>query len=623
MSNVSDVSKNVSDVSKNVFGVTSSVLGQPWRWRGGVVPGGDLDGRGNDELLHHLFRARGASPDDFARLKAPTLRDWLPDPAIFQDMERAATRIADAIAAGEAIVIFGDYDVDGATSAAVLIRYLRAVGATVGHYIPDRLLEGYGPSADALVALKANGADLVVTVDCGTQGFEALAAARAAGLDVIVVDHHKAATALPLALALVNPNRLDESDAAAAHGHLAAVGVAFLLVVALNRCLRLRGVFTAGSEATRGVFTAGPEASRGVFIAGPEPKLTDLLDIVALGTVADVVPLTGLNRAFVTQGLKVMRARRNIGLTALLDVSGLSRPPVARDLGFALGPRVNAGGRVGKSDLGVRLLTTEDPAEATAIAQELDRLNIDRRAIETEVTEAALTRADPDSNMAIAVISGEGWHPGVIGIVASRLKDRLHRPTIVIALQDDGTGKGSGRSMPGVDLGAAVLAAKDAGLLIAGGGHAMAAGLTVATENLDALTLFLNDRLSGAVDIAATGRALDFDAAVAPRGISLALVETLEVAGPYGQGWSQPRVASGPWTAVDCRIVGEHHVKLVLSGADGGRCKAIAFRHADTALGAALAGARGRAFYLAGRVKRDDWKGEPSAEIEVDDIAWV
>jgi single-stranded-DNA-specific exonuclease len=516
-------------------------------------------------------------------------------------MDAAATRLADAVAANEAIVIFGDYDVDGATSAAVLIRYLRMVGGTVGHYIPDRLLEGYGPSADALVALKTAGADLVVTVDCGTQGFEALAAARAAGLDVIVVDHHKAATALPVALALVNPNRLDEAPEAAAHGHLAAVGVAFLLAVALNRTLRQRGAF-----ATR-----------------PEPKLTELLDLVALGTVADVVPLTGLNRAFVTQGLKVMRTRRNVGLTALIDAAGLSKPPGARDLGFALGPRVNAGGRVGQSDLGVRLLTSDDPAEAMALAAELDRLNIDRRGIEAAVTDEALAIADPASNMAVALVAGAGWHPGVIGIVASRLKDRLHRPTIVIAIGDDGLGKGSGRSLPGVDLGAAVLAAKDAGLLIAGGGHAMAAGLTVAADGIDALAAFLNDRLAGAVDVAATARALDCDAAIAPRGVSLQLAETLEVAGPYGQGWSQPRIASGPWTAVDSRIVGEHHLKLVLSGADGARCKAIAFRHADTALGAAMLGARGRSFYVAGRIKRDDWKGEPSAEIEIDDIAWA
>ena len=584
-----------------VFNITTSILGQPWRWRGGIAPGSGLDGRGDDEMLHHLFRARGAAPADFARLKIPTLRDWLPDPSIFRDMDAAATRLADAVAANEAIVIFGDYDVDGATSAAVLIRYLRMVGGTVGHYIPDRLLEGYGPSADALVALKTAGADLVVTVDCGTQGFEALAAARAAGLDVIVVDHHKAATALPVALALVNPNRLDEAPEAAAHGHLAAVGVAFLLAVALNRTLRQRGAF-----ATR-----------------PEPKLTELLDLVALGTVADVVPLTGLNRAFVTQGLKVMRTRRNVGLTALIDAAGLSKPPGARDLGFALGPRVNAGGRVGQSDLGVRLLTSDDPAEAMALAAELDRLNIDRRGIEAAVTDEALAIADPASNMAVALVAGAGWHPGVIGIVASRLKDRLHRPTIVIAIGDDGLGKGSGRSLPGVDLGAAVLAAKDAGLLIAGGGHAMAAGLTVAADGIDALAALLNDRLAGAVDVAATARALDCDAAIAPRGVSLQLAETLEVAGPYGQGWSQPRIASGPWTAVDSRIVGEHHLKLVLSGADGARCKAIAFRHADTALGAAMLGARGRSFYVAGRIKRDDWKGEPSAEIEIDDIAWA
>jgi single-stranded-DNA-specific exonuclease len=585
----------------HVLNVTASVLGQPWRWRGGIVPGEGLDGRGDDELLHHLFRARGADPGDFARLKQPTLRDWLPDPAIFVDMEAAAARIADAIAAQAAIVIFGDYDVDGATSAAVLIRYLRAVGAQVGHYIPDRLLEGYGPSADALVALKAAGADLVVTVDCGTQGFDALAAARAAGLDVIVVDHHKAATALPVAVALVNPNRLDENPAAAAHGHLAAVGMAFLLVVALNRCLRQRGAFADRAE----------------------PALTALLDIVALGTVADVVPLIGLNRAFVAQGLKVLRGRRNPGLTALVDVAGLSKPPVARDLGFALGPRVNAGGRVGKSDLGVRLLTTDDPAEAQALALELDRLNIERRAIEADVTEAALQTAAAHAGTAIAVVAGAGWHPGVIGIVAARVKERLHRPAIVIALQDDGTGKGSGRSVPGVDLGAAVLAAKDAGLLIAGGGHAMAAGLTVAVERIDALAAFLDDRLAQAVTQAGNGRGLDCDAAVAPHAVDLALVETLEVAGPYGQGWSPPRVASGPWRAADCRIVGEHHVKLVLAGVDGARCKAIAFRHADTALGAALVGARGRQFHVAGRVKRDDWRGAPSAEIEIDDIAWA
>ncbi|WP_310496840.1 single-stranded-DNA-specific exonuclease RecJ [Sandarakinorhabdus sp.] len=589
----------------HVFQVSASILGQPWAWRGGLAPGGELggalDGRGQDELLHHLFRARGAVQADFARLAAPTLRDWLPDPSVFADMDVAAARIITALDRGESIVVFGDYDVDGATSAAVLIRYLRGVGAAVGHYIPDRLLEGYGPSADALVALKAAGADLVITVDCGTQGFEALAAARAAGLDVIVVDHHKAATALPVTVALVNPNRLDESAIGAAHGHLAAVGMAFLTVVAINRGLR----------------------SRGWFAARPEPKLTELLDIVALGTVADVVPLTGLNRAFITQGLKVMRGRRNIGLAALADVAGLKAAPTARDLGFALGPRVNAGGRVGQADLGVRLLTSDEPGEVTAIAAELDRLNTERRAIETAVTEEALAASASAANMACAVVSGAGWHPGVIGIVASRLKDQWQRPAIVIAIGDDGTAKGSGRSIAGVDLGAAILAAKDHGLLIAGGGHAMAAGLTVAADGIDALAAFLNDRLGAAVDGASHGRLLSIDTAVAPRGVSLELVETLEVAGPYGQGWSSPRVASGPWTIVDCRVVGTNHLKLVLSGADGARVKAIAFRHADSVLGAALAGARGRPVYVAGRIKRDDWGNTQAAEIEVDDAAFA
>ncbi len=583
----------------HVFGVSASLLGQPWCWRGGFAPGGDLDGRGADELLHQLFRARGAEPADFARLAAPTLRDWLPDPAIFTDMDCAALRLADAVERQENIIIFGDYDVDGATSAAVLIRTLRALGATVGHYIPDRLLEGYGPSAEALVALKAAGADLVVTVDCGTQGFAALEAARDAKLDVIVVDHHKAGTALPPALALVNPNRLDESTVAAAHGHLAAVGVAFLLAVALNRTLRGRGAF----------------ANR------PEPRLMDLLDIVALGTVADVVPLTGLNRAFVAQGLKVMRARSNPGITALCDVAGLTKPPVARDLGFALGPRVNAGGRVGRADLGVRLLTTEDPHEAAALAAELDQLNRDRREIEAAVTAEALAACAGDAP--IAVIAGEGWHPGVIGIAAARVKERLHRPAIVIAIQEDGTGKGSGRSLPGVDLGAAVLAAKDAGLLVAGGGHAMAAGLTVAAGGVPALAAFLGDFVARDVGAATATRSLDCDMALAPRGVSVALVEALEAGGPYGQAWSQPRIAAGPFTVVQCRIVGEAHVRLVLAGADGARVKAIAWRAADGPLGAALAAAGGRRLYVAGRVKADEWQGRRDAEMEIDDIAWA
>lgn len=588
------------DLSRPVLGIASSLTGQRWAWRGGLPPGDGLDGRANDDaLLKHLFRTRGGEDADFARLKTPTLRDWLPDPSMFADMDRAAERLALALARDEAIVVYGDYDVDGATSAAVLIRYLRAVGGKVGHYIPDRLLEGYGPSAGALVALKQAGADLVVTVDCGTQGFEALEAARAAGLDVIVVDHHKAGTALPPAIALVNPNRLDESPEGATHGHLAAVGMAFLLAVALNRLLRARGLFAHRDE----------------------PKLIDLLDLVALGTVADVAALRGLNRAFVTQGLKVMRGRANIGLAALADASRLARAPIARDLGFALGPRVNAGGRVGQADLGVRLLTTHDAAEAAGIAAQLDALNHERRAIEQAVTDAALSGACLSPGCTI--VSGEGWHPGVIGIVASRLKEKMGRPAIVIAIQDDGIAKGSGRSITGVDLGAAVLAAKDHGLLMAGGGHAMAAGLTVAAAGIAALDDFLNERLAAQVAAATAEKSLSIDAAVAPRGLNAGLVDVLETGGPYGQGWPSPRIAAGPFRVVDARVVGENHLRLQLSGVDGGRIKAMAWRQGDSELGAALQGAGARPLHIAGRVKRDDWTGGDAVELELDDAAFA
>ncbi len=587
------------DSPRPVFGISHSLTGQRWAWRGGLAPGDGLDGRGDDELLHHLFRTRGADPADFARLKSPTLRDWLPDPSIFVDMDRAAERLADALAKDELIVVYGDYDVDGATSAAVLIRYLRSVGGKVGHYIPDRLLEGYGPSADALVALRQAGADLVVTVDCGTQGFAALEAAKDAGLDVIVVDHHKASTALPPAIALVNPNRLDEAADAAQFGHLAAVGMAFLLAVALNRLLRTRGWFAAREE----------------------PNLLRLIDLVALGTVADVAALRGLNRAFVTQGLKVMARRENIGMAALADAARLSRAPVARDLGFALGPRVNAGGRVGQADLGVKLLTTHDAGEAAAIAAQLDGLNQERRAIEQAVTEAALAGAVTADGC--VVVAGEGWHPGVIGIVASRLKERMNRPAIVIAIQDDGTAKGSGRSITGVDLGAAVLAAADHGLLIAGGGHAMAAGLTVAAARIGELAAFLDARLAAAVAAATADRALSIDAAVAPRGLNAGLVDVLETAGPYGQGWPAPRVAAGPFTIADARIVGENHLRLQLAGADGGRIKAMAWRQGDSDMGAALQGAGRRPIHVAGRVKRDDWAGGNAVELELDDAAFA
>ena len=580
-------------------GVTHSILGQPWRWRGLANDDSDTGFR-PDALVDQLLLTRGCPRDALESHRSPTIRGFMPDPSIFRDMDRAADRLADAIERSEPVTIFGDYDVDGATSAALLVRLLRDLGLRAGIYIPDRLLEGYGPSADALVRLAEQGASLVVTVDCGAQAFEALQAARDAGLDVIVVDHHKCSTALPVAHALVNPNRLDEEEGAA-HGHLAAVGVAFLLGAALIRTLRARGWF----------------ASR------PEPRLLDLLDIVALGTVADVAQLKGLNRAFVTQGLKVMAGRRNIGLAALLEASRLTRDPTCTDLGFALGPRINAGGRVGRADLGVRLLTTEDEVEARAIAAELDQLNEERRAIEQAVRDEAEALLAAQGNRSVVLISGAGWHPGVIGIVASRIKERAQRPAIIVAV-DEGIGKGSGRSVTGVDLGAAVMAAKDAGLLVAGGGHAMAAGLTVDAERLDALADFLDERLAADVAAASEARALLVDAVVGPGGVTPELVEALEAGGPYGAGWPSPRVAAGRVRVVKADIVGKNHVRAIVAGEDGRPIKAMAFGQADTPLGAALLGAGpGRRLWLAGRAKIDDWGQRRAAELHIDDAAWA
>ncbi|WP_221364196.1 single-stranded-DNA-specific exonuclease RecJ [Sphingomonas jinjuensis] len=581
-----------------VLGVTSSILGQPWRWRALAADG--RQGWGDDDLVTQLLLARGAPREALDLHRTPSIRGFMPDPSVFRDMDRAAQRLADAVEAREKIAVFGDYDVDGATSAALMILVLRALGVEAIAYIPDRLLEGYGPSGDALVRLAREGASLIVTVDCGAQAFEALEAAHAAPVDVVVVDHHKCASALPVAHALVNPNRLDEAEDAAAHGHLAAVGVCFLLAAALVRTLRARGFF----------------ADR------PEPKLIDHLDLVALGTVADVAQLRGLNRAFVTQGLKVMAQRRNIGLAALIEASRLTRAPTCSDLGFALGPRINAGGRVGRANLGVRLLTTRDPEEARTIAVELDRLNDERRQIEAGVQEAAEAMAD--TGRRVVVVSGDGWHPGVIGIVAGRLKEKLGRPVIVIAVDEKGVGKGSGRSITGVDLGNAVIAAKEAGLLAAGGGHAMAAGLTIGAGDIAAFADFLEDKLAVTVDRARDDRALLVDAVLATGGVNPALVESLEVGGPYGTGWPAPRVAAGPVRIIRADVVGNGHVRCIVAGDDGRSLKAMAFRAAETPLGQALLGAAPhRKLWLAGRAKLDDWGSRPAAELHIDDAAWA
>jgi len=577
--------------------ITASISGQPWRWR--RLGGDNL----TDDLTDQLLLARGIQREDLARHRSPTIRDFLPDPSAFRDMDSAASRLADALDKSESIAIFGDYDVDGATSAALLILLLRRLGADPIAYIPDRLMEGYGPSGSALVGLKDRGVDLAVTVDCGAQAFDALAQAKAAGLDVIVCDHHQCASSLPEAVAMINPNRLDESEEGAAHGHVAAVGMAFLLGVALLRELRKRGRFVGGN---------------------PEPRIIDLLDLVALGTVADVARLKTLNRAFVTQGLKVMAARENIGLAALADAARLVKSPSCRDLGFALGPRINAGGRVGKSDLGVRLLTSTDPEEARTIAIELDRLNEERRAIEMLVSEAAEAEAVAQADAPVILVAGNGWHQGVIGIVAGRLKERFGRPTIVIALEDDGSGKGSGRSISGVDLGAAILAAKDNGLLVAGGGHAMAAGLTLAPGGLEPLRAFLNDHLAADVEAARGHRAILLDALLAPGGVAASLCDAMDAAGPYGAGWPAPRIAAGPARLIKVGIVGNGHVRGIACGDDGRSFKLIAFRAAETPLGQAMLSATpDRRWWLAGTIKRDEWNGGNAAEMHLEDAAFA
>ncbi|OYW47693.1 MAG: single-stranded-DNA-specific exonuclease RecJ [Novosphingobium sp. 12-63-9] len=574
-----------------VTAITRSISGLAWRWRGGNMEIGGGAGALSDDLVDQLLMARGVERHDLERHRKPTLRDFLPDPSIFRDMDVAAERLARAVIGNEAITVYGDYDVDGATSAALLIRLLRDLGVSARAYIPDRLLEGYGPSGEALVRLARDGSQLIVTVDCGAMAHEALAAAHDVGVDVIVVDHHKCSPELPRTVALVNPNRLDEADDAAAHGNLAAVGVAFVLAVATVRTLRAKGYF----------------ASRAA------PDLMRLLDLVALGTVADVAQLRGLNRALVAQGLKIMARRENVGLAALIDT-------------FALGPRINAAGRIGDSSLGVRLLTTQDPDEARAIAEQLSVLNDERRAIEKVVQEEAEAQVDAQHNRSVIVLAGLGWHPGVIGIVAGRIKEKTGKPTLVIALDADeaGNGKGSGRSIAGVDLGAAIIAAKDAGMLKAGGGHAMACGLTIAPEMLDRLADWLDDRLARDVGAARASQSLLLDLSLTPGGLTPQLVETLEMAGPFGMGWPGPRVAVGPVRLVKCDLVGTDHVRMVAAGSDGRSFKAIAFRAAQGELGQALLhGTKGRQLWLAGRARIDDWGTRPAAELHVDDAAFA
>jgi single-stranded-DNA-specific exonuclease len=553
------------------------------------------------ELVGRLLAARGVGLDEAEAYLAPTLRAQLPDPSSFLDMDRAAARLAAAIRGGEAIAIFGDYDVDGATAAAVLARFFAAVGARHRIYIPDRLSEGYGPNTPALLKLRDAGVRVVVTVDCGATAHAPLADAAQAGLDVIVCDHHVGEPALPPAFAVVNPNRFDETTP---HRVLAAVGVAFLLAVAVNRLLRAAGWYGPNTEGAR-----------------REPELLGLLDLVALGTVADVVPLTGVNRALVGQGLRVLAQRANPGLAALADVAGLEQRADAYHLGFVLGPRVNAGGRVGNAALGARLLTTDDAIEARTLARELHALNDERRAIEAAVLEAAIADVERrGGDGALVFAAGADWHPGVIGIVAARLKERYNRPAVVAALAD-GVAKGSARSVPGFAIGEAVLAARQAGLLLNGGGHAMAAGFTAEAERLDALEGFLHARAAAVIGNGGVVPRLSLDGALDAGAASPALVEQIARLGPFGSANPEPRFAVPAARIVRADVVGEAHVRCVLGGATGGRLKAIAFRALETPLGQTLLRRDGGCLHVAGHLRADTWQGRDGCQLIIDDAA--
>ncbi len=588
---------------KHFLGVDRSLTGRSWvsRLTDDRAALAIAQREGLPEIVARVLAGRDIAPENVAAYLAPNLKSLMPDPSVVKDMDRAAARITDAIMGGEKVAVFGDYDVDGATSSAVLQHFFRSVGSDLRIYIPDRIREGYGPNAPALMELRDEGIKLIITVDCGTMAHRVLGVAADAGLEIVVIDHHQAEPALPPAFALVNPNRLDDDSGL---GSLAAVGVAFLFIVAINRRLREGGWY--------GTHDA--------------PDLLALLDLVALGTVCDVVPLVGLNRAFVVQGLRVMAKRGNLGLAALGDVAGFDGKPGTYHLGFLLGPRVNAGGRVGRSDLGARLLTTGDKLEAEAIALELDVLNKERQAIEAEVLDHAMEQLDllqetarKNSLPSVVVASAKGWHPGVIGIVAARLKEKYERPAIVIAFDGKGEGKGSGRSIQGVDLGRAVTAALEAGHLINGGGHAMAAGLTLREDKLDDFVEFLNHRVADQVAAASESRALRLDGALSARGANRDLYEMLEQAGPYGAGNPEPRFAVPSMRVVYSSIVGKGHVRCTLSGEDGAQLKGIAFRAAETPLGKALLDRGTGPVHVAGRLKADDWQGRRGVQLTIED----
>jgi len=581
-------------------GVEKSVTGRRWVLR-------EIDERaalamsqalGISDIAARALTGRGIGIEDAEKFLSPTLKDLLPDPSRFVDMDKAAVRLADALTKGEKIALFADYDVDGATSSSVLARFLRHAGSEPEVYIPDRIKEGYGPTAHAMQKLADGGAKVVVALDCGTTAFESLRTGKDAGLDIVVIDHHEAETQLPDVYALVNPNRMDEDRV---YGHLCTAGLAFLFAVAINRELRARSYWTAER---------------------PEPVLTRWLDLVALGTVCDVVKLEGINRAFVVQGLKVMAKRDNPGLRALSDVAGVHSMPESYHLGFVLGPRINAGGRIGDSGLGAKLLRTEDTGEAAAIATRLDILNAERRDIEAACFEDAIRQVeDGPEPGAVVVVANDGWHPGVVGIVASRLVERYHRPACVIAMSGD-TGTGSGRSVNGVDLGAAIIAARQKGVLIKGGGHAMAAGFSVARDALSEFRAFLDARISAQTGGELVKPDMRLEGAIALRGASIELADEIAALAPFGPGNPEPRLAIRNVRVSFADVVGSDHIRFSLSqGSGGGTLEGICFRSVGTPLGDVLLSSREQTVHVAGRLKADSWQGRTRVKLHLEDIA--
>ncbi len=572
--------------------VETSLLGRRW-----IGPGVEVIRQaeavsqvaGLDEPTARILAARGVPPEETAGYLAPKLRDLMPDPRKLRDLEKAAARLVAAIDRSDRIAIFADYDVDGGASAALLLDWVRQLGLDATLYVPDRIDEGYGPNPPAMRSL-AEAHDLILCVDCGTLSFDAIAAAKAA--DVVIIDHHLGEAELPEAMAIVNPNRQDETGELA---HLCAAAVVFLVLVEANRQRRTAQKTT--------------------------PDLMSMLDLVALATVADVAPLIGLNRALVRQGLQVMRGRGRPGLAALADVAGLDAPPSAYHLGYVIGPRVNAGGRVGRADLGARCLSSRDPDEARAMADRLDEFNRERREIESSVRDAALTQAEERGlDGPLVWAAGKDWHPGVVGIVAARLKEATGRPAVVIGV-DGAEGKGSGRSVRGVDLGSAVQMLAAEGLLIKGGGHKMAAGLTVAADQIDAAMERLGALLARQGAGAEGPRDLHIDAALMPGAATVELVEQIEAAGPFGQGAPAPRFAFPDVQILHARQVGTGHLKISFGDGLGARMEAIAFDGWDSPMGVALSSAKGARFHLAGRIGVNHWGGKQSVELRLEDAA--